>query len=85
MNPLVLFPVRLRAGDIRSATVFAQHVIEGLDDEPLQRLTEFDRQQLERFPPALAQTGLHIAELHAAGGRGPCCLVCRTGMCTRKR
>ena len=42
MNPLVLFLVRLRAGDIGSATVFAQHVIEGLDDEPLQRLTEFD-------------------------------------------
>ena len=42
MNPWVLFLVRLRAGDIGSATVFAQHVIEGLDDEPLQRLAEFD-------------------------------------------
>ena len=40
MNPLVLFLVRVRAGDIGSATVFAQHVIEGLDDKPLQRLTE---------------------------------------------
>ena len=41
-SPLVLFLVRVRAGDIGSATVFAQHVIEGLDDKPLQRLTEFD-------------------------------------------
>jgi len=62
---LVLFVAWLRAGDIGSATVFAQHVIERLDDEPLQRLTQFDRQQLERLPPAFAQTGLHIAELHA--------------------
>ena len=42
MNPLVLFVAWLRASDIGSATVLAQHVIERLDDEPLQRLTKFD-------------------------------------------